>query len=181
MNTFVKCLAALGAAGLLSLTGCADSKEVRELRAELDEIKSTSQGYAPELPSFELDAPFMYSSSSTRSPFSQPESIVIEQDAKSRSNVRPPSNKNKSHLEQFPIESLVMVGTIQARGGLEALVKDPEGIVYRVRPGMYLGENFGEVQQILLDGIIIYEVIPDGASSWVKSPRTITMKDNSEN
>ena len=45
------------------------------------------------------------------------------------------SARRKQTLEQFPLDSLDMVGTLGKGAGVIALVMAPDKVTYRVRPG----------------------------------------------
>src|SRR5690606_40809535 len=59
------------------------------------------------------------------------------------SGPRPDSNRRKQVLEQFPLDSLDMVGTLHTGASMVALVMAPDKVTYRVSPGVYLGQNDG--------------------------------------
>ncbi|HOZ25066.1 MAG TPA: pilus assembly protein PilP, partial [Thermomonas sp.] len=84
----------------------------------------------------------------------------------------------KQTLEQFPLDSLDMVGTLGNGKGLVALVMAPDKVTYRVQPGAYLGQSDGRVTAINEDRVELVELVPDGAGGWLERPATILLEDN---
>ena len=73
----------------------------------------------------------------------------------------------REYLEDFPLDALKMVGTIEMRGALFALVKDSEGTVHRVRAGNYVGQNHGKIVGITETEIRISELVSDGKGNFI--------------
>jgi type IV pilus assembly protein PilP len=58
---------------------------------------------------------------------------------------------------------------------MEALVRDPDGVVHRVRVGNYLGQNYGRVIAVEEDRIELVELVPNGTGGWMEKPATIAL------
>ena len=91
--------------------------------------------------------------------------------------LRPDPDRRKETLEQYPLDSLDMVGTIGKGPGLVALVMGPDKVTYRVRPGNYLGQSDGRVTSVREDGLELVELVPDGAGGWLERPASIALED----
>jgi type IV pilus assembly protein PilP len=115
---------------------------------------------------------FEYAAQGLRDPFSNAFS-----DQSGGSGPRPDPNRPKQTLEQFPLDSLNMVGTIGGGPGLVALVMAPDKVTYRVRPGVYLGQNDGRVTAVHEDRIELVELVPDGAGGWLERPASVALAD----
>ncbi|HET7656114.1 MAG TPA: pilus assembly protein PilP [Luteimonas sp.] len=136
------------------------------------EVKKQPPPALEPLPVMQQFETFEYAAQSLRDPFSNAFS--------SESNSvgpRPDPNRRKEPLEEFPLDSLDMVGTIGAGDDLVALVMAPDKATYRVRPGMYLGQSDGRVTEVRGDGISLVELIPDGAGGWMERPASIALED----
>ena len=72
----------------------------------------------------------------------------------------------KELLENFPLDSLKMVGILEKNGATWGLIQDNSGILYRVGIGRYIGQNIGKIVKITAGGIEILETIPDGEGGW---------------
>ena len=126
------------------------------------------------LPVMQQFETFEYAAQGLRDPFSD----AFTSDNNGGSGPRPDSNRRKQTLEQFPLDSLDMVGTLGSGGGLVALVMAPDKVTYRVNPGVYLGQNDGRVTSVREDRIELVELVPDGAGGWLERPASIALEDN---
>ena len=123
------------------------------------------------LPVMQQFETFEYTAQTLRDPFS---------DAWSNADgggLRPDPNRRKETLEQYPLDSLDMVGTIGGGGNLIALVMAPDKVTYRVRPGAYLGQSDGRITGVHEDRIELVELVPDGAGGWLERPASIALED----
>src|SRR5690606_5153223 len=116
---------------------------------------------------------FEYAAQGMRDPFS-----AAFSNEGGGSGPRPDSNRRKQTLEQFPLDSLDMVGSLGSGSGLTALVMAPDKVTYRVGPGVYLGQNDGRVTSVSEDRIELVELVPDGAGGWLERPASIALEDN---
>ena len=134
------------------------------------EVKNRPAPPLDPLPVMQQFETFEYAAQNLRDPFSNAFS-----DQSGGSGPRPDPNRPKQTLEQFPLDSLVMVGTIGKGAGLVALVMAPDKVTYRVRPGVYLGQNDGRVTAVFEDRIELVELVPDGAGGWLERPATVAL------
>jgi type IV pilus assembly protein PilP len=82
----------------------------------------------------------------------------------------------KQYLERFSLASLQMVGYLKRDDGSWALVEDDTGGVHRVQVGDYMGSNWGKIESVSDTGIDVTEIVSDGASGWLRRPRSIELK-----
>ena len=105
---------------------------------------------------------------------------MAEQGKNSKGRLDPlPQIKPYEPLESYPLESLTMVGTLERGKGVFALVRTPERDVYQVRPGNYLGQNFGVVTAITDAEIKLKELVQDGSGDWAERSSTLNLQDKS--
>ncbi|WP_242110480.1 pilus assembly protein PilP [Luteimonas aquatica] len=167
-------LAALAA--VLTLAGCGRSitstpGDAPNLEEWVAEIRAKPAPPLDPLPVMQQFETFEYAAQALRDPFSD---AFTDED--SGSGPRPDSHRRKQPLEQFPLDTLDMVGIIQA-GGIVALVQAPDKVVYRVQPGMYIGQNDGRVTSVSKDRIDLVELVPDGAGGWLERPASVALED----
>ena len=98
-------------------------------------------------------------------------------DADSGSGPRPDSNRRKEITEQFPLDSLSMVGTIGTGGRIVGLVLAPDKVTYRIGAGNYLGQNDGRVTSVNENRIELVELVPDGAGGWLERPASLALNE----
>lgn len=134
------------------------------------EVKKRPAPALEPLPVMQQFETFEYAAQSLRDPFSN-----AFADDSGGSGPRPDPNRRKQPLENFPLDSLDMVGTIGQGSSLVALVLAPDKVTYRVRPGMYLGQSDGRVTSVTADRIELVELVPDGAGGWLERPAAITL------
>ncbi len=145
------------------MVGCAgDTSDLQEYIAE---VKQRPGGRIEPLPQIKPYEGFRYRADDQRSPF------VPEQRASASATPKGPKpieNRNKEYLEQFPLDTLGMVGTLVREGKTYGLVQTADGLVHRVVPGNYLGQNDGRVVSVDESGIQVEELVPDGIGGFFK-------------
>ena len=70
-----------------------------------------------------------------------------------------------------------MVGSIAREGSLYGLVQDPDGLIHRILPGNYLGQNDGRVTDISDGEIALVEIVPDGVGGYVERPAGLALSE----
>lgn len=123
------------------------------------------------LPVMQQFETFEYAAQGMRDPFSDAWSIA------DTGGTRPDADRRKETLEQYPLDSLDMVGTIGGGASLIALVMAPDKVTHRVRPGSYLGQSDGRITDVHEDRIELIELVPDGAGGWLERPAAIALED----
>jgi type IV pilus assembly protein PilP len=159
----------IAALALLSLAGC--STEMEELQAKVKEIKARPGEHIDPLPEIKPYESFTYSASNLRSPF------VPSAPARSdlAAGVRPDVKRPREFLEQFPLDTMRMVGTLQLHGRNYGLVQGKDGLVHRVLPGNFMGQNDGRIVGITGTKISIIEIIPDGLGGYIERPAALAL------
>ncbi len=143
------------------LLGCSSGID-DELLTYLDEVKARPGGRIEALPQIKPYANFKYAANDIRSPFlpDRPDS------ASSMSGPKPIQDRNKEYLEQFPLDTLAMVGTLDREGAMFGLVQTKDGMIHRVQAGNYIGQNDGKIVGVSDAGISLEELVPDGIGSF---------------
>lgn len=162
----------------VALTGCARGitstpGDAPNLEKYVAEVKARPAPPLDPLPVMQQFETFEYAAQALRDPFSR-----AFADDGSGGGLRPDSARRKQALENFPLDSLDMVGTLGKGAGLVALVMAPDKVTYRVRPGEYMGQSDGRVTAIYEDRIELVELVPDGAGGWLERPATLALDDN---
>ncbi|MFP6806232.1 MAG: pilus assembly protein PilP [Pseudomonadales bacterium] len=162
---------------ILFMAGCSSGDQNADIRAFMKEVENKPRGQIAPLPEFEPYRPFAYGAANLRSPFEAP--VVrptISESKKKNIGVKPPRNHVKQYLERFSIASLSMVGTLQQQNETWALIRDDSAGVHRVQVGDFIGTQWGQIESINDARIDIIEIVSDGASGWLRRPRTIEIK-----
>ncbi len=162
---------ATSALALLWLSGC--STDMDKLEQQVAEIKARPGERIEPLPEIKAYESFAYNASSIRSPFvpSAPSRSDVA------SAVRPDSKRTREFLEQFPLDTMSMVGTLQLQGHNYGLVQGKDGLVHRVLPGNFMGQNDGRVVSITPTRISIIEIVPDGLGGYIERPAALALNE----
>jgi len=147
----------------LLLTACGGG--MGDLEDYIAEVKQRPGGRIEPLPQIKPYETFDYGVSSQRSPFMRERAVA----ANTRSSgPTPVKNRNKEYLEQFPLDTLNMVGTLEREGKKFGLVQTSDGLVHRVLPGNYVGQNDGRVVSVTDGRIEVEELVSNGIGSFFK-------------
>jgi len=162
-------LTAAGLAGALLLGGCSD--DLDELRAEIETAKQRPGGRIQPLPEVKPYISHEYEMADRRSPFLQ--SLAGENPGGPRPDVQRP----REYLEQFPLDTLRMVGTLRIGGAYYGLLQTRDGLIHRVLPGNHIGQNDGRVMSISDARISVTEIVPDGLGGYLERPAALALSD----
>ena len=164
----------------LQLQGCTgESHEslTTWMQKERESIKPNVQPI-PEPTKFE---PYQYSSEDLLEPFSQEKlaSILKSGQATTRQSalIEAELNRRQEPLEAFPLDTMSMVGTMQRKDGLVALLKVGT-LLYQVRQGQYLGQNYGRVIGISENELRLREIAQDAAGEWIERPAALQLQED---
>lgn len=162
------------AAAAVGLSAC--GSDSAELQAYIDEVKARPGGRIEPLPEIRPAPTFVYAPGNRRSPF-MPD--TPQQRASNDPNAieGPDPNRPREFLEQFPLDTLSMVGTLRGQGGAFGLVQAADGLVHRVTVGNHMGQNYGRISAITESGIELVEIIPDGLGGFIERPAGIGLSD----
>lgn len=157
---------------LVGLSGCGiiGMGDLEEFVAQEKAKKSAKIEPIPQIKQYEA---FAYTEGARRDPF-----IATEPQRAGGgggSGLQPDLRRNKEPLEEYPLDALRMVGTIQLNNQTYALVKAPDRIVHRVMRGNHMGQNFGAIIKIDDAEITLTEIIPDGFGGWMQRPATLAL------
>lgn len=173
MSVFTR-LGMLAAAALL--TACSANQE--ELRGWMDQQRREAKPNVTPLEppkKFEAQA---YGSVSAVDPFStQKLSVVIKQEAKQPNSLLAAElNRRKEPLEAYPLDSMSMVGSV-ARGAQPFALLRVDNLLYQVKVGDYLGQNYGRVTRIAESEVTLREIVQDAAGEWIERPASLQLQE----
>ena len=76
---------------------------------------------------------------------------------------QPDFDRHKEELEEFPLESLKMVGFLYQNNIGYAIIRAPDGKLHRVKVGNYMGQNFGKIIEVTDGEVKLKEKVQDSA------------------
>ncbi len=162
-------IALLLAAGLTACGGGTD-----DLDEYINEVKKARGDGPRPLPEVKIYEAFDYlaDAEGLRSPF-RPDT---PQASGGGSGPRPDDDRSREYLESFPLDSLSMVGTMDIGNVSYGLVQ-AEGLIHRVIPGNYLGQNDGRITNISESEITVVEIISDGIGGYIERDAAVGLSD----
>jgi type IV pilus assembly protein PilP len=162
---------------VLSLFGCGDGG-INEVREWMDTVKKEARANVPKLSEPKVYEAVPYSGKGLTDPFNPAKLLLVlaRLKAESGNNLRPDLDRHKEVLEQFPLDSLKMVGFIEDKKLRNALIQ-VDKTVYQARVGNYLGQNFGMITKITEAEVDIKEIVQDAAGEWVERTATLELQE----
>lgn len=166
----------LAVLGALWLAGCGAQHD--ELQAWMEqqrrEVKPNVQ---PLTPPKRFD-PEPYAQSQAVEPFSaQKLTVALKQEARAPNSLLAAElNRRKEPLEAYPLDSMSMVGSLTKQGAPFALLR-VDNLLYQVKVGDYLGQNYGRITRIGETEIALREVVQDAAGEWIERPATLQLQE----
>jgi type IV pilus assembly protein PilP len=158
----------------LSLTGCSGNMD--DLDRYINEVKARPGGRIdplPEITPYEVFA-YVADTEGLRSPF-VPDSPQAA--AGPSGGARPDMQRSREFLEQFPLDTLNMVGTLEIGSATYGLLQTRDGLVHRVTPGNYIGQNDGRITAVTESQIKVLEIISDGIGGYLERDAAIGLSD----
>lgn len=152
-----------------TLAGCGAGQS--DLMEYIDEVKARPGGRIEPLPQVKPYETFTYEAENQRSPFmpGTPGGRVAS------AGPRPDSTRAKEYLEQFPLDTLTMAGTLSQGSRTYGLVQTQDGLLHKVVPGNYIGQYDGRVVSVLPSEIQVEELVPDGIGGFYRRSAAIAL------
>lgn len=153
------------AAALLAACGSEQDELQQWMEQQRREVKPN---VTPLQPPKKFD-PQPYTSAQAVEPFSnQKLSVALKQEARQPNSLLASEiNRRKEPLEAYPLDSMTMVGSFLRDGRPYALLR-VDNLLYQVKVGDYLGQNYGRVTRISETELALREVVQDAAGEWIE-------------
>lgn len=168
---------------LLVLVGCSASTD-DELRQWMTDQKSQTRPKINPIAEPKQFKPETYSQLAAMEPFSnQKLTQALRRDStQTESNaalIAPELARRKEALEAYPLDAMALVGSMTKAKDPVALVK-VDNLLYQVRPGNYLGQNYGRVMKISETEITLREIVQDTVGEWIERTATLQLQERSK-
>jgi type IV pilus assembly protein PilP len=161
---------------VLALAGCGSDQD--ELRQWMEQQrKEAKPSVAPLLPPKKF-LPQPYEAGGGVDPFSaQKLSVAIRQEAaQPNSLLTAEFNRRKEPLEAYPLDGMVMVGSLTRDNRRYALLR-VDSLLYQVKAGDHLGQNFGLITKVSETEITLREIVQDAAGEYVERMSTLQLQE----
>ena len=111
-------------------------------------------------------------------PFSnQKLTVALKQEAKQPNSLLAAEiNRRKEPLEAYPLDSMSMVGSV-ARGGRPYALLRVDNLLYQVKQGDYLGQNYGKITKISETDVSLREIVQDAAGEWIERTSALQLQE----
>jgi len=167
-------------AAMLFLTACSSSSS-DELQQWMMQQKNQTSPRVKPLAEPKQFKPEKYSEVTEFDPFSMKRLAVAfkkdsAQAALSGALLAPELARRKEPLEEFPLDTITMVGSLLRTGQPVALVTVGK-LLYQVRPGEHLGQNYGRVTKISEAELTLREIVQDATGEWVERMTTLQLQE----
>ena len=176
-------LALASALLLLLLAGCGTG-EHEELQQWMQDQRSQIKPQVQPIPEPKKYTPQPYTQEAAVDPFS-PQKLAqalkreSTQSSASAALISPELNRRKEPLEAYPLDSIAMVGSLVKQGQPVALVK-VDNLLYQVRPGNYIGQNYGRITKVGETEIELRELVQDATGEWIERKATLQLQERSK-
>lgn len=156
--------------------GC--SAEHDELQQWMEQQRREAKPNVPPLQPPRKFDPQPYTSAQAVEPFSnQKLSVALKAEARGPNSLLASElNRRREPLESYPLDSMIMVGSVDKQGQPYALLR-VDNLLYQVKVGDYLGQNYGRITRIAETEITLREIVQDAAGEWIERPATLQLQE----
>lgn len=170
-------LAGFTLAGLALLTACGASGQ-GEVVKWMEEQRANMKPTVRPIPEPKRFVPYAYTQATAVEPFNQQKLAVALKQEVARSNtlVTPELNRRKEPLEAYPLDAIAVVGSL-TRGGKPSALVSADKLLYEVRVGNYLGQNFGRIVKITETELTLREIVQDASGEWIERNATLQLQE----
>jgi type IV pilus assembly protein PilP len=165
------------------LSACFDSEQ-QDLRQWMQDQRNSTRPNVPPLPEPKKFTPTPYVNDVSIEPFSNQKlaQALKRESSQVTANaalVAPELNRRKEALEGFPLDAVVMVGTLLPKGVPTALVR-VDRLLYQVKVGNYLGQNYGKIVKVSETEIVLREIVQDAAGEWIERQASLQLQEGTK-
>jgi type IV pilus assembly protein PilP len=158
-----------------TLAGCGDDQQevrawMQEQRAKVPTLKTTvaaPKQFEPFRFEVGLVDPFAITRLSLKGP------------GEATNGPKPDLDRRREALEQYPIESIRMVGHL-SNGRNQFALLQADAMVYQARVGNYAGQNFGRITRVSESEVLLKELVQDAGGDWVERSTTLRLQESAK-
>ncbi len=164
------------------MAGCSGT-DSDELQQWMTEQRSQARARVQPIPEPKKFTPQDYRQEASTDPFSNQKlaQALKRESPQSTSNaglIAPELTRRKEALEAYPLDSMAMVGSLIKTGQPVALLR-VDNLLYQVRTGNYLGQNYGRITKVGETEIVLREIVQDGAGEWIERIAKLQLQEGS--
>ena len=167
---------ALAVVALALLAGCGAEQE--ELTQWMEQQRREVKPNVTPLTAPKKFSPQAYVALNGVEPFSaQKLTVALKQEARQPNSLLAAEiNRRKEPLEAYPLDSMRMVGSVNRSGRPYALLR-VDNLLYQVKQGDYLGQNYGKITKISETDVTLREIVQDAAGEWIERASALQLQE----
>jgi type IV pilus assembly protein PilP len=167
---------ALACALAVALAGCASESE--ELSEWMEQQRREVKASVVPLAAPKKFDPQPYRNAQSVDPFStQKLTVALKQEERApNSALAGEMNRRKEPLEAYPLDGMNMVGSLDRKGRRFALLR-VDKLLYQVKVGDHIGQNYGRITKIDETQIVLREIVQDAAGEWIERPASLQLQE----
>lgn len=159
------------------LSAC--NEDLGDLQQFVQETVSQPPGEIEPIPVFQTYQNVEYTSQDLRDPFRRVDFRRPNENQNTTNTEangpRPNINRIREPLEEFPLDTLSLKGSVTQNGVKWGLVFAPDNTVHRVIKGHYMGQNHGRVISVTDQKIELTEIISDALGNYIEHSSAIAL------
>ena len=169
-------LPAVTVIALAALAGCSGEQE--ELAQWMDQQRREVKPNVSKIEAPKKFNPQAYLALASVEPFSaQKLSVALkQQERQPNSLLASEINRRREPLESYPLDSMTMVGSVVRTGRPYALLR-VDNLLYQVKQGDYLGQNYGKITKISETDVSLREIVQDAAGEWIERVSALQLQE----
>ena len=166
----------LAACAVAALAACGAEQE--ELAQWMEQQRREVKPNVTPLTPPKKFTPQAYTSLGGVEPFSaQKLTVALKQEARQPNSLLAAEiNRRKEPLEAYPLDSMRMVGSVTKGGRPYALLR-VDNLLYQVKQGDYLGQNYGKITKISETDVSLREIVQDAAGEWIERASALQLQE----
>ena len=162
------------------LVGCGGAND-EELRQWMSDLRASIKPRVTPLVEPKQFFPQDYSMDASFEPFNPTKLTVVlkresSQSALNAGLIAPEMARRKEPLEAFPLDVMAMVGSMN-RNNVPAALLRVNNLLYQVRVGNYLGQNYGKITKITENAVYLREIVQDATGDWVERNTSLELQE----
>ena len=102
--------------------------------------------------------------------------LAAADEPRSGDTLQPDLRRTREPLESFPLDSLRLIGSLRRGHDAVALI-EADKLVYPLRVGAHLGQDFGKIIAIGEKTVDIEEMVPESGGRWAQRRAQLVLQE----
>ena len=158
----------------LLLSACEEQRD-GDLRAWMAEVRLRHHAKPSSVSPAAAIPEFRYQPGSRIDPFDMAK-LAVADARPSGESLQPDLRRAREPLESFPLDSLRLIGSLR-RGSEAVALIEADKLVYSLRVGGHLGQDFGKVIAIGDKTVDIEELVPESGGRWTQRRTQLVLQE----